>query len=600
MRVPGLSGNTTDSSDSEVSDMELDTDNSSSDNREIPQSLPNLPGAWPPQNPDPLLVSPRIQQPSLATVQIPQSPFLVQVPTPNQNPAPVAQTQGLGQTPTQTPPQTPPQTPQSQYAPDLDATPRASRFGDQPSTQPPPSPTEVPPAAKKRRAGTPPANTTQPSGSSKQGNDTNMFKILLDQQTKLITQLYEGIRQSNAEQANKQTEQIDKLTGSVQHNSTVLGRVLEKLDVGTTGQNKGKSRQVDPDEEESRQSGGAANATAKDADAARDTPAFTFATKKKGKVRSGVVKRRPQEELREKDLMRKWFNEVMGSRDLYANEVSQDEADVFAAKFKKNPLARPCTVQNFRYWIAGTPKSAWNKGASYVFVDILEEKQLITKPDHDTRDRIREAFFVRLKTLHGIWLDKQKMDDGDNNYSQPLLSKRRQRKYNLFHRRREVILIIPELKGYLEDFDQLGVGGMSSDEEDSEMEEGTLRYRIKEPYWRGHQLTQWLRLLDCVHLESRCSVDSEGNLFGFTRGAAPRLRVAANDRTSKGAYVAGLPVNFYDAEWLEKQESGWAKGGAGFVNQIIRPRRATRLEFPTDLARVLSERKYPGTAQHRA
>ncbi|KAJ3816100.1 hypothetical protein F5880DRAFT_1619787 [Lentinula raphanica] len=184
-------------------------------------------------------------------------------------------------------------------------------------------------------------------------------------------------------------------------------------------------------------------------------------------------------------------------------------------------------------------------------------------------------------------MDKQKMDDSSDNKkdTQPMLSKRRQRKYNLFHRRREVILVIPELKGYLEEFDQLGVGGMSSDEEDAEMEEGTLRYKVKEPYWRGHLLTQWLRLLDCVHLEGRCSVDSAGNLFGFTRGAAPRLRVANNDRTSKGAYVTGLPVNFYDAEWLEKQEPGWAKGGAGFVNQIIRPHKAKKLNFPADLAR---------------
>ncbi|KAJ3762782.1 hypothetical protein EV360DRAFT_6714, partial [Lentinula raphanica] len=223
-------------------------------------------------------------------------------------------------------------------------------------------------------------------------------------------------------------------------------------------------------------------------------------------------------------------------------------------------LARPCTIQQFRYWVAGPPKSAWNKGASYVFVDLLENKKFISNPDHESRDRIREAFFVWLKTIHGIWLEKQKMEEGDDQKEpQPLLSKRRQRKYNLqlFHRRREVLLLIPELERYLEDFDQLGVGGMSSDEEDSEMEEGTLRYKVKEPYWRGHLLTKWLRLLDCVHLEGRCSVDSAGNLFGFTRGAPPRLRVATNDRTSKGAYVTRLPVNFYDAEWLEKQEPGW-------------------------------------------
>ncbi|KAJ3778211.1 hypothetical protein FB446DRAFT_632529 [Lentinula raphanica] len=274
----------------------------------------------------------------------------------------------------------------------------------------------------------------------------------------------------------------------------------------------------------------------------------------------------------------------MEDRDLYNNEVSQQEADNFAKEFRKNPLARPCTVDNFRYWIAGVPKSAWNKGASYVFVELLEKKRLIDKPDMESRDAIREAFFTRLKTLRGTWLERQKLE-GDTNESHALSTKRWQRKYTLFHRRRDVILTIPELKKYLHDFDQLGVAGMSSDEEDSDMEEASMRYRIKEPSWRSQSITKWLRLLDYVHLESRCSVDIEGTQFGFTRGAAPRLRVANNDKTSKSRYVAGLPSNFYDGEWLEKKEPGWVKGGEGFVNQIIRPRQAMKLEFPPDLAK---------------
>ncbi|KAJ3818269.1 hypothetical protein F5880DRAFT_1491656 [Lentinula raphanica] len=287
----------------------------------------------------------------------------------------------------------------------------------------------------------------------------------------------------------------------------------------------------------------------------------------------------------------------MEHRDLFQNEVSQDEAEAFAKKFAKDPLARPCTVQDFRYWIAGVPKSAWNKGASFVFVEVLVLKKLIPEPDLATRDRIREAFFVRLKTLRGLWMETQKMEENDKEPA-TVSMKRRQRKYNvgfltssiasllnLFHRRRDVLLTIPELKEYIRDFDLLGVGGMSSDEEDSEMEEASMRYKVKEPYWRGQHLTKWLRLLDYVHLESRCSVDSKGNHFGFTRGAAPRLRVADNDRSSKSKYVTGLPSNFYDAEWLEKQEPGWAKGGSGFVNEIIRPRSPKKLVFPPDLAK---------------
>ncbi|KAJ3901583.1 hypothetical protein F5879DRAFT_782812, partial [Lentinula edodes] len=221
-------------------------------------------------------------------------------------------------------------------------------------------------------------------------------------------------------------------------------------------------------------------------------------------------------------------------------------------------LARPCTVDNFRYWIAGVPKSAWNKGASYVFVDILVKKRLITKPNIKARDALREAFFVRLKTLRGIWLEKQKMLE-DKKLPHAVFAKRWQRKNTtfakLFQRRRNVILAVPALEPYLEDFDELGVAGMSSDEEEPDMDEASMCYNIKEPCWRSQQLKNWVRLLDYCHLEGRSSF--EGPQFGFTRGAAPRLRMDNNDKSSKSRYVVGLPANFYDAEWLEKQEPGW-------------------------------------------
>ncbi|KAJ3721296.1 hypothetical protein C8R42DRAFT_722014 [Lentinula raphanica] len=545
MRVPG--GLATDS-DSESSDMDLDPDQNNNANQETPQHQGVSQGST-----------------TSGASELPQTH-----PGPsNQSisgyPAPVEE-HGVGQTPPQ---------PKNATMADLQATPRASDFREgQPSMQPPPSPTAAPPASKKRRAHTPPPQPSQSSGSSGQGMGMDMLKALLDQQTKMMQQLYTGIRNSNVELANKQSEQINTLASSVQQNSAVLGQVVEKLDV-LSAKNKRNVHQgnatVNEDSERRQGDGG------------QDTAAFSSGTKKQGSARSG------------EEVMRKWFNEVMENRDLYRNEVTQDEADQFAEIFKKDPLARPCTAQNFRYWIAGVPKSAWNKGASYVFIEILEQKRLIPKPDLETRDRIREAFFVRLKTLRGYWLEKQKMQD-DKSEPSAVSMRRRQRKYNLFHRRRDMINTVPELEPFLQDFDQLGVGGMSSDEEDSEMSSTNMRYKIKAPYWRSRVLAKWLRLLDFVHLEGRCSVDSEGTTFGFTRGAAPRLRVDNDDRTSKSTYVAGLPVNFYDAEWLENQEPGWAKGGAGFVNQIIRPRPVKHLVFPADLAKVLSQRKYPGVA----
>ncbi|KAJ3804467.1 hypothetical protein F5876DRAFT_83117 [Lentinula aff. lateritia] len=161
-----------------------------------------------------------------------------------------------------------------------------------------------------------------------------------------------------------------------------------------------------------------------------------------------------------KETMRKWLNEVMEDQDQLKEAVSQDKADEFTLLFKTNPLARPCSVDDFRYWIAGGPKSAWNKGASYVFVEILEKRKLIATPDVQTRDGIRKAFLLRLKTLHASWMERQKMQE-DHKNPRSLFSKRWQRKNTLFHRRREVIITFHSLESFLLFFNELGVAGMN-------------------------------------------------------------------------------------------------------------------------------------------
>ncbi|KAJ3775630.1 hypothetical protein FB446DRAFT_825012, partial [Lentinula raphanica] len=261
-----------------------------------------------------------------------------------------------------------------------------------------------------------------------------------------------------------------------------------------------------------------------------------------------------------------------------------------------NPLARPCgaTPEEFRYWIAGGPRSEWNKGASYVFVEILQKKKLIGEVDKGTRDALREAFLVRLKTLHKYWLQNQNMEEDDARDPNQSL-KRWQRKntvrFNLFQQRREVILALRPLARYVDVFDALGVAGMSSDEEDPGMRKPRVQYIIQEPRWRSVEVKNWVRLLDYIHLEGRCTND--GGHIGFTRGAPPRLRVDNNDKTSDRKYVPELPSNFYDAQWLEEQENGWSKGRSGFVNELVRPQKPMRLNFPPELLNVLQKRNYP-------
>ncbi|KAJ3850686.1 hypothetical protein EV368DRAFT_44762 [Lentinula lateritia] len=289
----------------------------------------------------------------------------------------------------------------------------------------------------------------------------------------------------------------------------------------------------------------------------------------------------------------------MKGQDQLKNTVTQQEADEYAKAFKKNPLSRPCTTEDFRYWIAGGPKSAWNKGASYVFVEILEKQKLMTKPNVEDRDGLREAFLVRLKSLHKYWLeDKRMAEDSDDSR---LPTGRWQRKSTLthisiwkliwtlnklFHQRREVILTFESLQPYLKLFDELGVAGMSSDEEDPGMSKPRVQYIVKGTRWRAALVKNFVRLIDFVHLEGRCSAD--GVKFSFTRGSPPRLRVDNNDRSSNGKYVVGLPSNFYDVEWLEEMEPGWSKGGHGFVNEIVHPQKPQKLVFPPALAKYVS------------
>ncbi|KAJ3710616.1 hypothetical protein DFJ43DRAFT_1162117 [Lentinula guzmanii] len=238
----------------------------------------------------------------------------------------------------------------------------------------------------------------------------------------------------------------------------------------------------------------------------------------------------------------------------------------------------------------GSLHDKWNQAASYIFVEILEQKRLITTPDASMHDALREAFHVRLKSLHKTWLAKLKMEvDADEPHTgRP---KTWQRKYT---RRRDVVIAIPALNPYLEDFDQLGAGGMSSDEEDPGMSKPSMAYNIREPKWRSEEVKRWLRLLDYVHLESRCS--TEGFQFRFSRGAPPRLRVDNNNKTSTAKYVRGLPSNFYDAGWLEAMEPGWSKSGSGLVNLVIWPKNSRKLTFPEDLSRALEARKYPSSS----
>lgn len=103
------------------------------------------------------------------------------------------------------------------------------------------------------------------------------------------------------------------------------------------------------------------------------------------------------------------------------------------------------------------------------------------------------------------------------------------------------------------------------------------------PTWCNTEVGQFYRKLDWCHLESRLVRDG---LLGphFGKGAPPRVREYTGETSTSKTRVCGLPYNFYDATWLEEQESGWFMGGRGLVNQIIAlSQEKVDLKFPQAL-----------------
>jgi hypothetical protein len=113
----------------------------------------------------------------------------------------------------------------------------------------------------------------------------------------------------------------------------------------------------------------------------------------------------------------------------------------------------------------------------------------------------------------------------------------------------------------------LGAGGMSSDE--CEVENGQRVYVVKKMDWRRLGLT-----------EKVCAIDRDRNItntYGNVRaGNPPRVRKRRHGTTETSrAAPPGLPVNFYDAEWLSKL--------TGRQRKELRPAAAMELlEFDTN------------------
>ncbi|KAJ3803530.1 hypothetical protein F5876DRAFT_71359, partial [Lentinula aff. lateritia] len=314
----------------------------------------------------------------------------------------------------------------------IDATPRFYTGFRNQMPQQPPSPTVQ--KSKKRRVheDTQPGPSQRPGSaqpraqSGSQSHDQSPVDILqnlFNNQTKMMAEIYARLQQSNDDILRKQDQKIDTVAKSLDLNAEILSRIGETLDMMSGNRKEqrrnthGTSRTQRNDSEDSTMNEGsrpAHNNNNANGDRGQDKgedndevegdgggdgdderhPSDDIPNRsQKSQHHSGEVKRRPLQELKEKELIREWLNEIMEGQDLLAEVVTKEEAEEFAQTFKNNPLARPCSTDNFRYWIAGGSKSPWNQGASYVFVDILVKKKLVPDLDIQARDALRKAFF---------------------------------------------------------------------------------------------------------------------------------------------------------------------------------------------------------------
>lgn len=122
-------------------------------------------------------------------------------------------------------------------------------------------------------------------------------------------------------------------------------------------------------------------------------------------------------------------------------------------------------------------------------------------------------------------------------------------KLQLTNRRRAVCEStegMAKFKGYIDTLDR--GGGMSEDEPDrrTASRKTSNDYLIIRPAWRSEEVTKWLRVMDLVCVATPFTSDGR-----VTRGKWMRNRIPSNKVDSTAKPVKGLPVNFYDGEWLK-------------------------------------------------
>lgn len=160
-----------------------------------------------------------------------------------------------------------------------------------------------------------------------------------------------------------------------------------------------------------------------------------------------------------------------------------------------------CTASDLRFNLDGTPCDKWNKSATRVFVNhFLETYKQYPAHNRAVRSMVQKKTAAAIKSLIKSYRSKS-VGEAEFEDSE-VKRKRRERKrqvgnssifffpfvilmpfVQLFLRRRNTACFYPALVSQLEKLDELGVSGMSSDEESNS--DGIKRFRILKPRWRA-------------------------------------------------------------------------------------------------------------------
>jgi hypothetical protein len=89
---------------------------------------------------------------------------------------------------------------------------------------------------------------------------------------------------------------------------------------------------------------------------------------------------------------------------------------------------------------------------------------------------------------------------------------------------------------------------MSGDETDHEADEP--RYAITQLPWRNPVVRPWFRTFDHLHLSTRFGTDDRA-----LPGQFPHPRIESRRVEGHARAVRGLPVNFYNRDWLESLDT---------------------------------------------